>query len=241
VSIHTESFIPPGASKADKPRDNYQELLTSRDHGGMSGTVLQNAMTNPTIRAKMEEQQRLEQAVRDSLLSLESAKSSVIQAAESIPSAVAMARGIAIALDNEAALAAGVRILNYEILASVGFNAVDKLRDWLLDLAQNLDKRLEPVHAAVAADRQAERARELAAQEAEEHRRAKAMSDAQVLAWLETECNAILRLNDDGLIEIAPDRLAQEMRARAMIRLHYSGLKALLKDRQTFAVVEPVK
>jgi hypothetical protein len=119
-------------------------------------------------------------------------------------------------------------------------HALDTIATLIVQCETKLPKWVAEVTAIRDKARAEKDARDTAQREAEENRFARGMSTTEVLDYLEGKQCAVLKLDAASKILIAPAALAQDMKTRALIRLHYSALVGLLRSRTDFATVEPV-
>ncbi len=116
--------------------------------------------------------------------------------------------------------------------------AIEALHAYLAELAERMDEQLAPIRESKANFAKEERERAQRQAEAQNNQFARGMDARQVIEYLKIERHCELRLNKHGQIEIAPADMATDMRVRALIRMHCNDLRAILKARQTYAVVD---
>ncbi len=116
--------------------------------------------------------------------------------------------------------------------------AIEALHAYLAELAERIDDQMTPIRESRAAFEIEQRELAQRQQEAQANQFARGMDARQVIEHLKIERHCSLRLNEHNQIEIAPADLATDMRVRALIRMHCNDLRAILKARQTYAVVD---
>jgi hypothetical protein len=203
--------------------------------------------TDPRSVAQRELRKQSEALARD-FRDLINARASAIRATRSAAGNAPVAHQLADALIKEIeqrgtptliklALQAGGIDIRDDHDATEFRSALDQMREFLAELKENFKARLELLRGSVREHNERQAEIQLTAQENQARTFSQGMDSVQALRWLENEQNCRLRLTKRG-IELAPASRINEMKIRAMVRLHAEGIKELLAARQEFGVID---
>ncbi|MGO9264675.1 MAG: hypothetical protein ACLQBA_07260 [Candidatus Binataceae bacterium] len=118
--------------------------------------------------------------------------------------------------------------------------AILALHEYLGEIAERIEDKLAPIRESRAVFQIEAREVVQGGQRAEAQTFARSLDARGVIDHIENTLHARLKLSDASEIQIAPSHWATDMRCRALLRLHFSGLCELLRQRTDFATVDCV-